>query len=284
MTCIELLDGAMGSEFIKRGFKLPKHTWSANMNIDNPDTVYEIHKEYIEAGSNYITTNTFRSTPRSYIKTGLDKDAATKAAKKSLTGAINSAKKASNGKTKVLGSVAPLEDCYKPNLFPGKDIANKEFNQLATWFNVEEVDIILIEAMNSIIEAEACIRAFSKLNKPIWISFILLDNHHILSGETIPSVIKMVKKYNINAFLVNCSPLYITHKALKVISSNWDKRWGVYPNLGVGAPEPNGDIKIIHSNDNYIKLFYTATALGAELLGACCGSDPSHIEALNRFK
>ena len=273
MPKIELLDGAMGSEFIKRGFTLPEHTWSANINIENPDTVSEIHKEYIKAGASYITTNTFRSTPRAYIKTGLDDEAATIAAKKSFLGAINSAIKASNEKTKVLGSVAPLEDCYKPHLFPGKDIASKEFSQIAEWFNIKEIDIILIETMNSIIEAETCIKAFSKLNKPIWVSFILKDNHHILSGETLPSAIKMVKKHNVSAFLVNCSPLYITHKALKVISSNWDKRWGAYPNLGVGTPEPNGDIKIIHSNDNYIKLFYTATALGAELLGACCGSD-----------
>ena len=283
MSEIELLDGAMGSEFIKRGIRLPEHTWSANMNIEKPETVYEIHKEYIDAGANYITTNTFRTTPRAYMKTGLDVDAATKLARKSLLGAINAATKASNATTKVLGSVAPLEDCYKPDLFPGKVIAKKEFEQLAQWLDIKEVDIILIETMNSVIEAETCIKAFAKCNKPIWISFILKNNHHILSGETILTAIKMLKKYNVSAFLVNCSPLYITHKSLKVISENWDKKWGVYPNLGVGPPSPNGDIKIIHSNDNYIKLFYTATGLGAELLGACCGSSPEHIKLLHRF-
>ena len=67
MPKIELLDGAMGSEFIKRGINLPEHIWSADVNINYPDIVKEIHEEYIEAGAHYITTNTFRTTPRAFL-------------------------------------------------------------------------------------------------------------------------------------------------------------------------------------------------------------------------
>ena len=71
MNSVEILDGAMGSEFIRRGISLPKHIWSAQLNIDAQENVYQIHKEYVDAGATYLTTNTFRSTPRSYLKTGL---------------------------------------------------------------------------------------------------------------------------------------------------------------------------------------------------------------------
>ena len=68
---VKILDGGMGTELISQGIKLPVHTWSADTNINNPSLVYDIHKKYIESGSDYITTNTFRTTPRAYIKKGL---------------------------------------------------------------------------------------------------------------------------------------------------------------------------------------------------------------------
>ena len=72
MHKIELIDGAMGSEFIRTGITLPNHVWSANVNIEAEEIVYQIHRKYVKAGSQYLTTNTFRSTKRSYMKTGLN--------------------------------------------------------------------------------------------------------------------------------------------------------------------------------------------------------------------
>ena len=137
MNKIELIDGAMGSEFIRRGFKLPSHIWSSNVNLEAAEIVYQVHKEYAKAGSKYLTTNTFRSTKRSYIKTGLNVDDATLLAKNSLINAVSIAKKAGSN-CKILGSIAPLEDCYKPDDFPGKDIAFKEFSDilLEKWLNI----------------------------------------------------------------------------------------------------------------------------------------------------
>ena len=124
MKNIELLDGAMGSEFIRRGFNLPKYIWSADMNISNYEEVYKLHCEYVDSGCSYLTTNTFRTTPRAYMKTGLDYEKAFRTSKKSMSNAVNAAKMASDGKCKILGSIAPLEDCYMPeklSLIPPKD-------------------------------------------------------------------------------------------------------------------------------------------------------------------
>ena len=85
---IKLLDGAMGSELIHRGETLPNHIWSADCNLTNPELVYQIHKDYISAGANLITTNTFRTTPRAYKKTGLSKLDSINMAHKSLKKAV----------------------------------------------------------------------------------------------------------------------------------------------------------------------------------------------------
>ena len=115
-----IMDGAMGSELIKRGAILPQHIWSAHANIERPNLVKTIHQEYIDSGAKIIIANTFRATPRSYIKTGLSMDLAIQKAYSSLNKAIQLAKQVAKDNTIILGSIAPLEDCYKPELFPGK--------------------------------------------------------------------------------------------------------------------------------------------------------------------
>ena len=270
----------MGSEFIRRGIKLPYHIWSANVNIEAEEIVYQVHKEYVTAGSKYLTTNTFRSTKRSYIKTGHNVEDATLLAKNSLINAANIAKRAGND-CKILGSVAPLEDCYKPDEFPGKDVAFKEFSEIGEWFSQTIIDIFLLETMNSIIEAETCISAIKKHNITIWVSFILKDSKTLLSGDSLIDAIDMLNKHNIQCMLINCTPLHITMEILDIISDNWNRRWGIYPNLGIGDPSPTGDIKTIHSNDNFIRLIYKAIEKGATLIGGCCGSTPTHISFLN---
>ena len=135
MNKVKILDGGMGSELIRSGEELPEHIWSAKINLTNPNLICEIHKKYIKEGANYITTNTFRTTPRAFKKIGLTNNEAYNHAQRSFESAINMAKKASSERNKILGSIAPLEDCYLPKLFPGEQKAKKEFiDAKAEWW------------------------------------------------------------------------------------------------------------------------------------------------------
>ena len=127
MNNIKILDGAIGSELILRDQKLPPNIWSADANITNPNLLLDIHREYVEAGADYITANTFRTTPRAYQKIGLSSNEANQIAQESMRSAIKVAKEAGNQSIKILGSIAPLEDCYSPKLFPGVKTAKNEF-------------------------------------------------------------------------------------------------------------------------------------------------------------
>ena len=151
MTDFKVIDGAMGSELIKRGLTLPRHIWSAEANLTNPEMVQQIHREYIDAGADYITTNTFRTTPRAYKKicTRISTlEHSLQQAQTSLSNAVDLAKKSTSNSVGVIGSIAPLEDCYSPKLFPGKNIAISEFSQLGGWLIEAGVDILLLETMN----------------------------------------------------------------------------------------------------------------------------------------
>ena len=283
MTDLKLLDGAMGSEFIRRGEILPPHTWSADVNLTNPDLLYGIHQEYVTAGVDYLTTNTFRTTPRAYQKTGLSYKEAHSAAKISMHNAVQMARKASNDSIKILGSIAPLEDCYSPDLFPGADLATKEFSVITEWLADERIDIFLLETMNNILETKTCLDVVEKYKLPIWVSFNLLDSDHIQSGELLKDAIKMVNKFSVDCILLNCNPLNRTFGALETLARHCSGKWGIYPNLGVGEPSPDGIIKDYHSDAEFIDLTKNAVKLGATVVGGCCGSNPKHIELLKNL-
>ena len=65
-----ILDGAMGTELIRRSVNLPLPLWSGDANLTHPETVIQIHQDYVNAGADILTTNTFRTTPRTYLKSG----------------------------------------------------------------------------------------------------------------------------------------------------------------------------------------------------------------------
>ena len=285
MNNIKILDGAMGTELIKHGEILPKYIWSAATNLTNPNLVSKIHEHHIKAGARYITTNTFRSTPRAFQKFGLSiKDAHAKS-KESFDLAIQSAKKASlsNNKVNILGSIAPLEDCYTPTLFPGEKLALKEFEEIGEWINSENIYGFLVETMNSISETEICLKAISKFKLPVWVSFNLLDSYKIRSGEKLEDAISMLNNYSVNCLLLNCNPLNRSYDALKIIQRKWKLEWGIYPNLGIGEPSPDGIITSHHTNGEFLNTIKKSIDLGANIVGGCCGVSPKHINLITHY-
>ena len=284
MTSFKILDGAIGSELIRRGLTLPEYIWSADANVNYPELVLQIHREYVDAGSDYITTNTFRTTPRSYLKTGINRKKASQMAKNSLVRAVELAKKTALKRTQIIGSIAPLEDCYRPDLFPGRDLAMSEFSQLGKWMTEAGVDILLLETMNSMAETEAGLYALKDADQPIWVSFVLKDENHLLSGDDLADALLMLTGFQIEMVLLNCNPLGRTKRAVDNIVGNPIGSWGISPNLGMGEPSPDGCIVKHEPMEKYLSLVKHALNSGASVIGACCGSSPEHIAEIKKLK
>ena len=112
-----ILDGAMGTELLRMGVELPLPLWSAVANKTHSDIVYKIHQKYVKAGADVLTTNSFRTTPYAYQKAGFSKSDAILKSKNNLKKAVLLAKKAVSGNQLIAGSIAPIEDCYSPELY-----------------------------------------------------------------------------------------------------------------------------------------------------------------------
>ena len=89
----------------------------------------------------------------------------------------------------------------------------------------------------------------------------------------------MVSNFDVECILLNCNPLNRTKDAINILS-NGCSIWGVYPNLGVGEPSPDGVISNYHSDEEFLDLCKNAIELGASVLGGCCGTSPRHIKLL----
>ena len=122
--------------------------------------------------------------------------------------------------------------------------------------------------------------AISDFNLPIWVSFVLVNSEKLLSREKLADAISTLNNYDVDCLLLNCSQLNRTKDAMNIVSENWGREWGIYPNLGIGEPSPDGVIEHIHSDQEFLDIINKAENLGADVLGGCCGAGVNHIELI----
>jgi len=269
----------MGTELMRAGLNLPLPIWSGDVNLSHPDYVRKIHEAYLKAGADILTTNTFRTTPRSYRNNGFEEHEARQRSHKSLDRAVELAKQTAGVDIIVAGSIAPLEDCYEPNLFPGIEFAQREFRELAVWLQDTGIDLILFETMGSWPEIKTALSVTVDLQIPRWLSLILKNGNTLLDGTDLTHVLSNLKEYGIEMILLNCSLFSVTADAVDVLLRDWKGPWGVYPNVGAAMPTREGVIEkklTIREFTNEIKKYLTS---GAKVIGACCGSNPDYILA-----
>ena len=273
-----ILDGALGTELMRRGLKLPLPLWSAEANITHQKDVISIHKDYVKAGADIITTNTFRSTTWTYRRAGFSNKRATERAKSSLMKAVESAHQ--SNPSLIAGSITSIEDCYQPSLFPGKSVAEDSIGETLSWFKEAGVKIILFETMSHLEEIKIAVRMAADF-KTKWLSLILNNDKKLLSGHSLDDVFKFSKS-EVDCLLMNCNSFEKTNVSLSDFLNQWGSDWGVYPNFGITEPEPDGtmDIKISdklfsENINNYIK----KTPF---IIGSCCGSSPIHTAMIKK--
>jgi len=276
-----ILDGAMGTELIRRGVGCPLPLWSADANITHPETVTQIHQDYINAGSTVITTNTFRSTTWTYKKAGRTEKSARERAKQSLYGAVESAQKAKKSSVRIAGSITSIEDCYSPEKFPGKSAAEETYGETLEWLDDAGVDLILFETMGNREEIEIGLKLSQSIQLPIWLSLIMRDKNYILDGTEIRNTISAIPLNAVNCLLMNCNTLEITLEAIDRIKKNWDGCWGAYPNLG--KTDYENDYFDILDESNFTAGIKSILEKKPDVLGVCCGSSPNHINQLTQI-
>lgn len=278
-----VLDGPMGTELHYRGVNTELPLWSAAAIQTHPQTICEIHTDYIKAGADIITTNTFRTDSRTFRKAGLSAADAREATLQAVALARGAIDRASpNKKVWLAGSMSPLEDCYRPDLTPPYDIALAEHREKADWLADAGVDFILIETMNSITEAEAAARAALKTGLPVAVSFILGDKDYLFNGEQISSALSRISHFGIQILSINCCHHRIITDFLRDYFDKIPLPLMVYPNAGYYDPRQGWQTDPDFTPQRFSNIANFWFDKGIQIIGGCCETGPAYIRAISK--
>jgi S-methylmethionine-dependent homocysteine/selenocysteine methylase len=271
-----VLDGAMGTELHRRGVDISLPLWSARALLKEPNTVLQIHKDYLAAGADIITTNTFRTTRRTFRRsTMIDRSL-------ELTGlAVRLARKSLSAfpqrRVLVAGSMAPLEDCYRPDLVPLDHELREEHAAHAYQLAAAGVDFLLVETIGTVREAFAACEAAVRTGLETVVSFLCTKDGNLYGGEPLEDAVSTIELIRPFGFSLNCvSPRHLSG-LLKTLRSLTDRPLAVYGNVGLPDGERSEELICDVTPDEYASLAVQWNRLGASIIGGCCGTTPEFI-------
>lgn len=284
-----LLDGSMGQEIVNRGGKSGYGEWALAALHENPQIVKDIHADYIKAGADVITTNTY-STSRTRMKFIDIEDRFEELVKLAGELATSARDDANANHVKIAGSFGPLEASYIHDFALGFDDMVAQFRELMTLLD-PYVDIYLGETFSTIQESRAFLTASQGRDKPTWVSWTIQDHGttDLRGDESLQQAIDSLKDFSPDAVLINCTTPDSIDKALASLKKT-GLPYGGYANGFKEVPKQwisDGDVDQIISRTDLTPEIYALHALnwvnaGAHIIGGCCNVGPAHIAELRK--
>jgi S-methylmethionine-dependent homocysteine/selenocysteine methylase len=288
-----LLDGGMGRELRSRGVNILAAIWSATGLISAPEIVRQIHQDYICAGADIITTNTYGIIRSSLAKEGLEDQF--EALNVLACTLARQARQKSETPVLIAGSLPPLAGSYRP------DLVGESEDLLPLYLEQAEllapyVDLILCETMSSAAEGRAAALAACQTGKPVWVAWTLHEDQsgNLRSGETISLAAEFLSDLPISGILVNCcAPESIANALPQLIAAGADYIGG-YANTFQPIPkdwkldgdkQTDGLLDLRSDLDpaSYAEHVGRWLQAGATVVGGCCGTGPAHIAKIKEL-
>ena len=270
-----LLDAALGTELARRGAPSGPPLWSARAVLGAPELVLAVHRENVAAGADVLTGCTFRTQPR------LLGGAAVVATRR----AVDLAREAAAERPGVLvaGSVAPVEDCWRPDLVPDDADLDRLHALHAEALAAAGVDLLLLETFGTAREWLAAARAAAATGLPVVASATTLPGGALLSGEALADGARALLDLPVPpvALGVNCVPARRLGESLALLAAAAPgvplAAWG---NAGLPVDEAAGLFSEPIAPAEYAEAAEAWAAAGARLVGGCCGTGAGHVAAL----
>jgi S-methylmethionine-dependent homocysteine/selenocysteine methylase len=264
-----LLDGPIGTELAARGVATPAPGWSANAIASAPEVLAAIHRDYADAGARVHTAATFRTQPS--LGTGWEELARR---------AVAIARASVPRDHRIAGSVAPVNDCYRPDLAPADDgLLREAHGAVARVLAGAGVDLLLCETFPLAREAYVAVEACVATACETWLALTAGPDGRLMTPDAMERAAHGAVERGARAVLVNCTPARETLGFVERLARA-GVSFGAYANagsvedgLGWGADAASGAAR-------YAELARTWRGAGATILGGCCGTSPAHIRAL----
>lgn len=274
MTIIEKIkngitycDGGAGTLLQSWGLKPGEKPES--WNLTNPDKIIEMHRLYLEAGANIITTCTFGANRLKFDNL-----------EEIVTAAVRNAKTACENYDNafVALDIGPTGKMLEPLGDLGFEEAVSVFSETIKIGAKAGADLVLIETINDSYEAKAAvIAAKESCNLPVFITCVYDETHKLMTGADPKAMIAMLEGLGVDAIGMNCSlgpkqmaeivPEFAEYSSVPII---------VNPNAGLPRSE-NGETVFDIDADKFSDIMCDIVTKGATIIGGCCGTTPEHI-------
>lgn len=262
-----IFDGAFGTELEKRGImsKMPEL-----LNITHPDQIAEIHKSYIDAGCDFITTNTFGANR---IKMPEEDRRAV------IEGAIALAKRHRTSQY-VMMDIGPLGKMLAPLGELPFDEAYEAFKEMVLAAR-DLVDGFILETFSDLYELKCALLAVKEnCDKPVFTTMTFSENGRTLTGTSPRIMAELMSNMGADAIGVNCS---LGPNDLRPIVGELleycSKPILVQPNRGIPSIE-NGKATYVLTTEEFATCMEDFRRQGVAILGGCCGTNPEFIRAI----
>ena len=294
---IIVLDGGTGTELQRRGAQMDPSAWCGPTSLNNSELLTQVHLDYINAGADVITANTFASsrlmlTPAGYADrveeiNRIAVDAALRA-RDLATAKSPSRKIAVAGSLSHMVPVAAGTAKVDQARVPTNDELAHAFGELANILKASGVDHIMLEMMYEPNRVPIALNAALATGLPVWFGMsarrtpdgrvVTFDQHQELPLETIT---KLIPKTGVDVAGVMHTGAEIIGETLAAIRKNFSGPMSAYPDSGY-FEMPDWRFVDVIAPDRLEDFFSSWINLGAQLIGGCCGLTVDHIHAASR--
>lgn len=270
-------DGGMGTLLQEKGLapgELPE-TW----NLEHPEVIREIHRRYIEAGSDIVLTNTFGANALKFH----DERCSLKEIVESAIDHVKAAIREAGDDRRIYTAldVGPTGKLLKPMGDLDFETAYEAFREVMVIAEKAGADLIHIETMSDTYELKAAVLAAKEnTSLPVFATAIFDERRKLLTGADVPSVVALLEGLRVDALGINCGmgpeqmlPVLeemLRYSSLPVI---------VKPNAGL-PQQRDGRTCYDVLPEEFAYLMKRITNMGASVIGGCCGTTPEHIRAM----
>ncbi len=266
-------DGAMGTllELYEYGEKPPEIH-----NIKNPDIIERAHREYIQAGAEIIETNTFSGNRMRLEAYRLDDQT-----REINEAAVQIARKAAEDKVYVAGAVGPSGRLLQPLGKTKLSDVKAAFKEQIGYLLKGGVDLLILETFLDLNELDAAIDAAKELSKdiPIIAQKTFSEDGAILASDFPVEVVRHIKSKGVDVVGSNCT--VGPQRMYGIIKSVYSEDVVLSAQPAAGIPTLVDGRSIYHATPEYLATYASQLVeAGVTVVGACCGSTPSHIRAI----
>lgn len=281
---VVLLDGATGTELERRGVPMDGAAWSAAAVATHPDTIRQVHEDYIRAGASIITSNSFSTARHQLAPAGLG-DRFRELNHQAVALARDARDHAAVDRPIAVAASLSSIHFEREYMVPVAD-AEANFREQAEVLAEAGPDLILMEMMWDIEYSSAAVRAAVATGLPVWVGFTARRDGETMMlfsekyAGTLDSALEPVLAQGGSLVNVMHTEARDVAAALEVVKRAWTGPLGAYGHSGRFVM-PHWQFNDVISPEDYLAHAKTWVAAGARVIGGCCGVGPAHIRLLN---